>query len=67
MGHSEKKEKKDEKAGAFIRLGPKILEMLSKLGEVELEDVEIEAEELEIWIPMIVPQVVPAPPAAPAT
>jgi len=56
MGNEGKKE------NAVIRLGPKILELLSKLGEIELEDVEIEAEELEIWIPTIAPQVVSAPP-----
>ncbi|MEM2183260.1 MAG: CO dehydrogenase/acetyl-CoA synthase subunit delta, partial [Candidatus Bathyarchaeia archaeon] len=55
--------KRDEDAGAIIRLGPKLLELLSKLGEIELEDVEINAEELEIWIPTVIPQVIPAQPA----
>jgi acetyl-CoA decarbonylase/synthase complex subunit delta len=54
--------KEGEKENAVIKLGPKILDLLSKLGEIELEDVEIEAEELEIWIPTIAPQVVSAPP-----
>ena len=43
-------EKKDEEKGKTIRIGPKLLELLSKLGEIELEDVEIEVEELEIQL-----------------
>ena len=43
-------EKKEEEKGKTIRIGPKLLELLSKLGEVELEDVEIEVEELEIQL-----------------
>jgi len=33
-----------------IRLSPKILELLRKYSEVELEDVEMEIGELEIWL-----------------
>ncbi|RJS85254.1 CO dehydrogenase/acetyl-CoA synthase subunit delta [Candidatus Bathyarchaeota archaeon] len=36
-----------------IKIGPKLLELLNKLGEICLEDVEIEVEELEIWLPTI--------------
>lgn len=46
---NEKKEE-NEREGAFIKIGPKLLELLNRLGEVELEDVEINAEELEIWL-----------------
>jgi len=60
--------KKEEKK--TIKLGPKLLELLSKLGEIELEDVEIEAEELEIWLPPAIKTVAPplkvAPPKAAA-
>lgn len=40
----EKEEKKT------IKIGPKLLELLSKLGEIELEDVEIDVGDLEIWL-----------------
>ena len=43
-------EKKDEENGKTIKIGPKLLELLSKFGEIELEDVEIEVEELEIQL-----------------
>ena len=61
-------EKKSKDSGATIKIGPKLLELLSKLGEISLEDVEINAEELEIWIPTAVPAPVAAQPptAAPA-
>ena len=55
--------KKEEKK--TIKLGPKLLELLSKLGEIELEDVEIEAEELEIWLPPAIKTVAPPPKVAP--
>jgi len=47
-----KKNRKSNPAdeGTKITIGPKLLEFLSKLGEIELEDVEIDAGELEIWI-----------------
>jgi acetyl-CoA decarbonylase/synthase complex subunit delta len=54
------KEKKGDEIGAVIKIGPKILELLSKIGEIELENVEINAEELEIWVPTVIPQVVPS-------
>jgi len=54
------KEKKGDEVGAVIKIGPKILELLSKIGEIELENVEIKAEELEIWVPTIIPQVMPS-------
>ena len=55
--------KKEEKK--TIKIGPKLLELLSKLGEIELEDVEIEAGELEIWLQPSVRAVAPPPKAAP--
>jgi len=65
-------EKKEEKK--TIKIGPKLLELLSKLGEIELEDVEITAGEIEIWLqpavrtvapPKIVAPPKPAKPAKP--
>ena len=56
-------EKKEE--GKTIKLGPKLLELLSKLGEIELEDVEIEAGELEIWLPPAIKTAAPPLKAAP--
>jgi len=53
-----RKYKIDENEGASIKIGPKLLELLSKLGEIELEDVEIEAGELEIWIQPAAPMVI---------
>lgn len=66
MGDEEKKSR-DESEGASIKIGPKLLELLSKLGEIELHDVVIDAGELEIWIPPPAPVIVPpkAVPAAP--
>jgi len=62
----EKKEKADaENEGASIKIGSKLLELLSKLGEIELEDVDIDVDELEIWIQPAVPVVAPPKPAAP--
>jgi len=40
--------KKDE--GAVLRFGPKLLELLAKFQEIELEDVDLEVDELELWI-----------------
>ena len=40
---------KEEKKKA-VKISPKLLELLSKLGELELEDVEIEVGDLEIWL-----------------
>jgi len=65
------KEKKEIGEGALIKLGPRLLDLLRQFGEIELEDVEIEAEELEIFIPAVTaapppaiapPKVVPAKP-----
>lgn len=64
----DKKKEKDKDAGseeASIKIGPKLLELLSKLGEIELEDVEIDAGELEIWIQPAFPVVAPPKPPAP--
>ncbi|MEM2960992.1 MAG: CO dehydrogenase/acetyl-CoA synthase subunit delta, partial [Candidatus Bathyarchaeia archaeon] len=52
------KEKKGENERAFIKIGPKLLELLSKLGEIELEDVEMEVGELEVWIQPAIPTVI---------
>jgi len=40
---------KEEKK-ASIKFSPKLLELLSKLGEIELEDVDLEVGDLEIWL-----------------
>jgi len=56
---NKKEKKKGESEGTSIKIGPKLLELLSKLGEIELEDVEIEAGELEIWIQPAIPAVIP--------
>lgn len=63
---NEKAKKKEGNEGASIKIGPKLLELLSKLGEIELEDVEIDAGELEIWIQPALPAVVPPKPVEPA-
>jgi len=44
-----------------IKIGPKLLELLNKFGEIELEDVEIKVENLEIWVQPV--SGVAAPPA----
>ena len=55
--------KKEERT---IKIGPKLLELLSKFGKIELEDVEIEAGELEIWVqPILRAAAPPAKVAAP--
>ncbi|MEM0058314.1 MAG: CO dehydrogenase/acetyl-CoA synthase subunit delta [Candidatus Bathyarchaeia archaeon] len=46
---AEKGEKKDE-AVVGLKLNSRLLELLAKLQEVELEDFELEAGELEIWL-----------------
>jgi len=43
-------EKKEEKKKASIKFSPKLFELLSKLGELELEDVDLEVGDLEIWL-----------------
>lgn len=61
----DEEKKREEETGA-IRIGPKLLETLSKLGEIELEDVDIEVGDLEIWIQpptaMLAPPRIMAPP-----
>ena len=54
----------EEKGKRTIRFVPDLLEMLSKFQEVELQDVLIEAEELELQIQ---PTAVAIPPTAPPT
>lgn len=56
-----KRERKEEIAG--LKLDSRILELLAKLQEIELEDFEMEVGDLEIWLqpgavsaPLIVPQ-----------
>ncbi len=49
------KREEDENKTATIKIGPKLLELLSKIGEIELEDVEIETDELELWIQPVAP------------
>lgn len=55
---SGKEKDKEEDERTTLRIGPKLLELLSKLGEIELEDVEIEAGELEIWIEPALPAII---------
>ncbi|MBS7656635.1 CO dehydrogenase/acetyl-CoA synthase subunit delta [Candidatus Bathyarchaeota archaeon] len=54
-----------EDKGASIKLGPKILDLLRKIGEIELENVEINAEEIEIWIPTLSPTILQQVPPSP--
>jgi len=56
-------EKKEEEKKT-IKIGPKLLELLTKLGEIELEDVEIDAGELEIRLQPVMRAAAP-PKAAP--
>jgi len=55
--------KEKEEAKKTIKIGPKLLDLLSKLEEIELEDVEIELDELEIWVPPALGPT-PSPPEA---
>jgi len=41
----------NEEKKRVIKIGPKLLDLLTKLGEIELEDVEINVDELEIVFP----------------
>jgi len=43
-------EKKGEEKKSSIKFGSKLFELLSKYSEIELEDVEIEVGDLEIWL-----------------
>jgi len=58
---AEKREEEENKA--FLRFSPKLIELLSKLQELELEDVDIDVGDLEIWLQpsAVAPRV--APPA----
>ena len=42
--------KEEDEKRTVLKFGPKLLELLSKFGEIELEDVEIEVDDLEIWL-----------------
>ncbi len=60
--------KKDEKA-LGLNLSPDLLEILAKFQEVELQDFELEAKSLELWIQSgaVTPRIaMPQPKAAPA-
>jgi len=56
-----KTEKKEESLG--LKLSPRLMELLAKLQEVELEDFEMDVGDLEIWLQ---PGAVAAPRAIPA-
>lgn len=43
-------EKEEEKKNALLKFGPELFEILSKLQEVELEDVDLDVGDLEIWL-----------------
>ncbi len=58
MGESEKEEKE---LNAILKFSPELFELLSKFDELELEDVDMEIGDLEIWIQ---PGAVAAPKAA---
>jgi len=50
---------KEERKKAFLKFNPELFEILSKLQEVELEDVDLDVGDLEIWLR---PSTVAAPP-----
>jgi len=52
-------EKEEEEKKAFLKFSPELFEILSKLQEVELEDVDLDVGDLEIWLQ---PSTVAAPP-----
>jgi len=54
-------EKRSEEEKPAIKLGPNLLELLSRFTEIELEDVELEIGDLEISIQPSVPMPVAAP------
>jgi acetyl-CoA decarbonylase/synthase complex subunit delta len=60
-----KKGKENENKYGSIKIGPKLLELLSKFGEIELENVDINAGELEIWIQPAAPTIIPPQIVAP--
>jgi len=57
-------EKEEEKKKALLKFSPELFEILSKLQEVELEDVDLDVGDLEIWLQ---PSAVAAQPRAPPT
>lgn len=58
--------RKDEENVLGLKLSPRLLELLAKLQEIELEDFEMEVGDLEIWLqPGAVAAPVVAPPKAP--
>jgi len=64
VGEEEEKEKK-----ALLKFSPELFEILSKLQEVELEDVDLDVGDLEIWLQpsaVAAPPKVVAPPTLPA-
>ena len=66
-------EKEEKKVG--IKFAPELLELLRKFGEIELEDVDIEVGDLEVWLqpgaavtaPPVPPKLVAPPKAKPTT
>ena len=55
-------EKNREDENPRLKIGPDILQLLSKFAEIELEDVEIEIGDLEISIQPSIPIPIMAPP-----
>lgn len=53
--------KEEEREKALLKFSPELFEALSKLQEVELEDVDLDVGDLEIWLQ---PSAVAAPPRA---
>jgi len=43
-------EREEEEKKALLKFSPKLIELLSKLQELELEDVDIDVGDLEIWL-----------------
>jgi len=56
------KNEKKEESSLGLKLSPRLLELLAKLQEIELEDFEMEVGDLEIWLQ---PSAVAAPVIAP--
>jgi acetyl-CoA decarbonylase/synthase complex subunit delta len=57
---------KPEKEKQGIRLDPTLFDLLAKFHEIELEDVEMDVGDLEIWIQpgaTAIPQIMPKPPS----
>ncbi|MEM1726516.1 MAG: hypothetical protein QXH85_05305, partial [Candidatus Bathyarchaeia archaeon] len=47
---SKREERKEQPSGPFgLKLDPRLLEMLAKFQEIELEDFEMEVGDLELW------------------